>query len=140
MICCVCNNIKFAYICKCKKSMKNMKKDVIVEITAMFDKEEKTLSKDDRVEITKSLNQLVSITRIESFPRKLYRTNHVIFPKSINRKDSTLYMFKANKRYVVILSLDNDEIFNQKILCLYRIVHINESSNVFNEVASLLYK
>ena len=116
------------------------KRNVLIEITKGFDADEKRLSSFERQNLDKALNELVKLSREQSWPRKLYRSHNVSFPASISQQESTLYMFKATRKYRVILTFDEDPIFNQRIIQLLRIASINESVEVFNSVASLLYK
>lgn len=116
------------------------KRNVLIEITKGFDADEKRLSSFERQNLDKALNELVRISREQSWPRKLYRSHNVSFPASISQQESTLYMFKATRNYRVILTFDEDPIFNQRIIQLLRIASINDSVKVFNSVASLLYK
>ncbi|MCR4613449.1 MAG: hypothetical protein K5778_05555 [Bacteroidaceae bacterium] len=115
------------------------KRNVLIEITKGFDADEKRLSASERQSLDKALNELVKTAREQPWPRKLYRSHNVSFPASISQQKSTLYMFRATRKYRVILTFDEDPIFNQRIIQLLRITSINESVEVFNVVASILY-
>lgn len=117
-----------------------MKKiDVSVEITKGFDSDEKSLNTQAREQLTVSLNTLVQTARI-AFPRKLYKPSGVSFPANFQRSNSSLYVFKATTKLSVILALDTDPLFNQKILTLYRVVSKDIAITAFNQIAQLIYK
>lgn len=113
--------------------------DVLVEITKWFDDEEKKLSAKERGDLTKSLNKLVQSARDVRFPRRLYRTNKLLFPQIIKREDSTMYLFKATPSLRVVLTLDDDPIFNHRIMKLMRVSNAKSITEVFNDTARLLY-
>ena len=116
------------------------KRNVLIEITQGFDADEKRLSASERQSLDNALNELVKTAREQPWPRKLYRSHTVVFPNTISQKDSTLYMYKATRKHRVILTFDEDPIFNQRIIQLLRIASITNSVGVFNSVATLLYK
>ncbi len=129
------------FICKnISETEMRKKRNVVIEITRGFDNDEKQLSLSERRGLDKSLNELVESAREQSWPRKLYRSHRVVFPATVAQKDSTLYMFKATRFHIVILTFDEDPIFNQRIIQLLRIVSIRDSVEVFNAVANLLYR
>ena len=116
-----------------------MKRNVLIEITRGFDMDEQTLSKSDSKLVETAINELVKTTRKGEWPKKLYRTHGVIFPQGILSKYSTLYMYKVTTSHIVILTLDEDPLFNQRIIKLMRIAKREESTEIFNNVANLIY-
>ena len=116
-----------------------MKRNVLIEITRGFAKDEESLPKSDGKLIETAINELVKTTRKGEWPRKLYRTHGVIFPEGILSRNSTLYMYKVTTSHTVILTLDEDPLFNQRIIKLMRIAKREESSEIFNDVAKLIY-
>lgn len=71
--------------------------------------------------------------------RSMYRTKGLKFPNNINRNKSSLYLFKASPDFMVVLSLDDDRINNQKILTLFDIRHHNKINVCFMAIATKLY-
>lgn len=113
--------------------------DVLVEISKGFDKEEKQLPENERMALSESLNGLVDTAKKEEWPRMLFRRHDVSFPEGVRKEDSSLYMYKATKNYNVILSYDDDAVYHQKVISLYRVIKQKESTSAFNETAHLLY-
>lgn len=117
-----------------------MKQEVVVQISKGFDQDEKKLSPADQKALTDSLNLLADQASEGKRPVKLYRPHAVRFPETINRKDSSLYMYKATDKYNVVLSYENDIVYNQRIIALYRVVPGKQSVQAFNSTAKLLYE
>lgn len=113
---------------------------VVVEISQGFDNDEKKLSIEEQQNITKSLNELVELAKVQPQIRKLYRKGGIIFPSKIKREDSSLYMFKATNTHNVILTYENDPIFKQRIIALYRVIEKKDTVQAFNSIATILYK
>jgi hypothetical protein len=122
------------------KNLQIMKHNILVNISKGFDEDEKRLSNEDRKMLTDSLNSLVHTAKEQGRLTKLYRTASVKIPKHFKRSDSSLYLYKATSKLNVVLAYDNDRIFNQKIISLYRVVSNDEKVNAFNTTAELLYQ
>ena len=58
---------------------------------------------------------------------------------NIPRRESTLYAYKVTDSYRVILSYDDDMVYDRKIISLYRIVPRKETIPAFNSVATMIY-
>lgn len=119
--------------------MKTKKITISVEITSGFDDEERKLPSLDRLYLKKELNRLVSDISRYGWSHRIYRSKNLIFPKTIKRENSSLYLFKANKKYGVVLSVDNDPIFAQKIVTLFRVTENINLQKAFQTTAELLY-
>lgn len=120
--------------------MKKRVIDVSVGITRGFDNEEKVLPKDVRDTITQSLNSLVEEIETHGWSHKIYRTKNLVFPESIPRRLSTLYLCKTGKKYGVVLSVEDDPIFKQKVVTLYRVAKREDLPDAFSNIADLLSK
>lgn len=116
-----------------------MRYKVVVEITEKFDNVERGLSKQDKKDLSSSLNSLVQSIKEDGWSNKLYRRKGLIYPSTMTKKNSSLYMYKANNKYQVVLSVDNDPFFKQKIVTLYDIADTKNISNAFNRIASIIY-
>lgn len=112
---------------------------VEVNITQGFDSDEKRLPEKERESLTKSLNEFVHNAKNGLFPKKLFRRKGVVFPNDINKGDSSLYMLNATESLCVILAFDNDSLFQQKIITLFRVVNKSQAVEAFNSTASLIY-
>ena len=121
--------------------MKKVSKITVqVDITQGFDKEEKLLSKNERKALKEKLNALVTEISHNGWSRKIYRTPNLQFPKTIKKEESSLYLFKVNSKQGVVLAVDNDPLFNQKLITLYRVTKKQDIQNAFSSTASVIYE
>ncbi|EDN65346.1 conserved hypothetical protein [Beggiatoa sp. PS] len=57
----------------------------------------------------------------------------------INDYESTLYSLKVNESIRIILTVDEDPIFEQVIFTLFRVVKKSLASEAYHDVAQLIY-
>lgn len=116
------------------------KEDVLVETYQCFADDESHLSKNDKEMVSKGINNLIEQLRTNSWSKYLYRNKNVKFPKGMNKKNSSLYLYKVeNTLNRIILAVDKDIVFKQRIISLFRVVSKEKSTEAFNHTAQLLY-
>lgn len=108
-------------------------------ISKGYSKDESSLTPSDREKSAARLNFLGEKAKDDNVKHLLYRTKGLVFPETIDRKDSSLYMYSVSDNLCIILAYDDDPIFDRKIITLYRIVKKQDSRKAFNTTASLLY-
>ena len=113
------------------------RKNVVFEITQLYNNDSVNISSKEKEEVSTSLNYLADMAKEEKV-KGLYRLKDMVIP-CIPRYDSTLYAYKVSDNYRVILSYDDDMIYDRKIISLYRIVPRQETIPAFNAVATLIY-
>ena len=113
--------------------------DIQVDITEEFDKSYKKIPQPKRKLIGDKINQLVDNLR-NGNKRSLMRPRGIEFPANIKKSQSTLYIFRATPEYRAVVSLDDDPMFNQKVLTLYDITRHDSITVCFMAVATKLYK
>lgn len=113
--------------------------DIQVDITDDFDKSYKKIPQPKRKLIGDKINQLVDNLR-NGNKRSLIRSRDLEFPANIKKSQSTLYIFRATPEFRVVVSLDDDPMFNQKVLTLYDITRQDSIAVSFMAVATKLYK
>lgn len=54
--------------------------------------------------------------------------------------DSSLYVLRASPQIRVILTIEEDPLFDQKIVTLFRVVRHDDMDRAFNSIAESLYQ
>lgn len=115
--------------------------DIQVDRTEKFDKEFDKLGPSVRQEVTQKMNAL--ILKLQESPRihrQLYRPRTKIFPRGFDQKNSTLYLYRINNVYRVILTFDHDPLYDQYVLTLYEIMRKSEIGDDYNRLAAQMYE
>ena len=113
------------------------RKNVVFEITQLYNNDNVSISSKEKKEISTSLNTLADMAK-EDHVKGLYRLKEMVIP-NIPRRESTLYAYKVTDSYRVILSYDDDMVYDRKIISLYRIVPRKETIPAFNSIATMIY-
>lgn len=113
--------------------------DVLIESTKRFEKDLDKLSEDGRSITVKRVNDFASL-----FPnhksdayRKLRR---IPFLSGLNGYDTSLYTLKVSHKLSVILAVDEDPIFGQIIITLFRVVKHDDLYRAYQGIAESLYQ
>jgi mRNA-degrading endonuclease YafQ of YafQ-DinJ toxin-antitoxin module len=112
--------------------------EVIINISEIFDKDLNNFSSEKQSLIKNKLNYLISLIKEDNSTQ-----GYLCSLKEINLKEdleSSLYIFKVDKDTRIILTSENDTLFEEHILTLFRIVCKKDLDNSYKEVASSLYK
>jgi mRNA-degrading endonuclease RelE of RelBE toxin-antitoxin system len=112
---------------------------ILMESTKPFERDLKKLSLKERNTITKKLNNLARlfVTKKDYVYRKLHQP-HLLF--GLNSYDSSLYTFEGTYKFRVILSIDEDPIFDQVIFTLFRVVNHDNIERAYTSIAESLYQ
>lgn len=110
--------------------------EVLIEITEGYDKDLKKLSQVEKNRIRKRINELISVVKTDKRPTQLYRTKKIVLPDGL---ESSLYFYRIDEKLRIVLSYDNDPIFNRKILTLYRVTSVNNLDTVLNSILDIIY-
>ncbi len=107
--------------------------DVRIDIEKKFDKDIKKLSSLDQTTISKKINQLIELLKEE---KNTSAHLHKIHKFSIGGNlDSSLYVLKINKDLRIILTSEDDPLFNEHILTLLRVVRHDDLDKTFRGLA-----
>lgn len=112
--------------------------DIQVDRTELFEKEYRKLSPAEQKKVAEKMNYLISLLQ-DGNRASLYRVPKLFFPEGITSDQSTLYVYKPTLRLRVIVSFDDDPIYNQKILTLYSVTTHENLHRSFENVARKLY-
>jgi hypothetical protein len=117
--------------------VKKMK--LIFEGTKKFEKDRKKFCIKDQDEIIKKINiycQSFKNNQTDFF-------SHAFQPYILKLKNnfaSSLYVLRINLNIRVILTIDEDPIFNQMIVTLHRVLRRAELGNAYKDIAKSIYQ
>ena len=111
--------------------------EILIEITKSFEKDLKRLSQNEQEKIKEKINLLVDILRETGSHRQLYRLHKIQLPFNLT---SSLFVYKIDLHFRTILTFENDPLFNQTVLTLFRVVRHKDLEKSFKSVADSLYQ
>lgn len=112
--------------------------DVQINITKDFDKDLKKMPTSDNQAISVKINYLIDLLRADQkIGRQLYRLHKIPQIGDIN---SSIYLYKINKSIRIILTFEDDPLFDQKIITLLRAVHHDKLENTFKGLQEAIYQ
>ena len=113
--------------------------DVLIESTRGFEKDITKLSEDEKAAAIQKINDCASLfpTQKADAYRKLRRLRT---SSDLNGYESSLYTLKVSQKLRVILTVDEDPIFEQVIFTLFRAVKYDDLDKVYQSVADSLYQ
>ncbi len=111
---------------------------LLFQSTLAFEEELSSLSESERIDIIETLNTVCPnfICQKASFLTLVHQPKEIPLTNSCC---SSLYVMPAGVDKVIILTLDEDPIFDQLIITLIRLVPASESTDVYMDVAQTLY-
>jgi len=123
-----------------KEGMCNfVRMDLEFHITQSFDNDIKSLSEDRRNKITDEIN-LVSGSLLNGRTAFMDKAS---MPHIFNLKgglDSSLYLVKVDDEKKMVVTVDDDPIFDKVSLTLFRLINDGDAEQVYKEVGEQLYK
>jgi len=111
--------------------------DVLIESTKRFEKDIAKLSEREKETAIRKINGCAELFIIDK--PNVYRK---LKPLRIhlNSYDSSLYTMKISLKLIVVLTIDEDPIFGQVILTLFRLVTHDDFNNAYQGVVESLYQ
>ena len=109
------------------------------QITEKFENDLKTFGTEDKNKITEGINKHCSLL----IQNRKIRGNQLYQPHTIKLSgnlDSSLYVLKISRKIRVILTIDEDPIFDQFIITLLRAVKADEAERVYLSLSESLYQ
>lgn len=111
---------------------------LIFESTESFEKEISFFDHDQRLLIVNEINDHFNLLFLN--PAKFYqKIEQPLQFKLANDYDSSLYILGISDNFQLIFTLDEDSIFEQVIITLFRLVTENDAIKVYQETGDLLY-
>ena len=112
--------------------------EVRIDITKAFEKDLGKFSTQEQSAISKKINHLIELIRSEnSTSSHLYRLHKI---NLIENLESSLYIFKVNKDIRIILTSENDPLFDEHLLTLLKIVRHKDLEKSFKSVSESIYQ
>ncbi|MGC1394342.1 MAG: hypothetical protein WA828_08675 [Coleofasciculaceae cyanobacterium] len=112
---------------------------LVIESTKKFEEELEAFSETEKLLIIEKMNQYFQMLSADkvSFYRRLDQVKKL---RLINQYDSSLYTLKINNKIRLILTIDEDPIYDQTIITLFRVVKLSDISKAYDSVAESLYQ
>lgn len=113
--------------------------NVLIESTKDFELDLAELNQDEKAATVQTINTCVNLfsTQQADQYRKLRRLQ---LPLSIDGYDFSLYILEVSQGLTVILTVDEDPIFEQIIFTLFRVVEQDDLDRAYQNVAKSLYQ
>jgi hypothetical protein len=111
---------------------------LVFESTENFEKEISCLDDNQRLLIIDDINKNFNLLLSDNlkFSQKIEQPLQF---KLVNNYDSSLYILPINDHLKLIFTLDEDPIFEQIIITLFRLVKDQDAIAVYQETGNLLY-
>lgn len=109
------------------------------DITRRFEKDLKHFSKENKNRITDSINEYAPVFDTEQgdATHHIYQPCKIQLPEGL---DSSLYVLRVTPQIRVLLTIEEDPLFDRKLVTLIRVVNHDKLDNAFNAVAESLYQ
>jgi len=114
--------------------------DLLFESSKTFEKELSKFPPKERSLIVDKINKYCSVLETENmkaFFTKAYQPTKI---KLHGEMESSLYTLRINKDIRVILTVDDDPLFNQTIITLLHVVRHSSLEKTFRGIAEALYQ
>jgi len=114
--------------------------EIVFHSTRSFEKDLKKLTSADKDLVIERVNRIADLfhTNLKSFYSSTYRPIKIKLPPG---QDSSLYTMRINQKLRVIFTIEDDPLFDQTILTLFRIAKRPEDlRNAFSSIAESLYQ
>jgi len=113
--------------------------DVLIESTKYFEQDLDQLSQDNRKAVIQTINNFANLfpENDSSAYKKLHQPSVSL---DLNGYDSSLYVLRAVEQLRIILTVDEDPLFDQVILNLFRVVDREDVETSYQDIAKALYQ
>jgi Txe/YoeB family toxin of Txe-Axe toxin-antitoxin module len=116
-----------------------MAMDILIESTKDFEQDLEQFNNRDKFKIIKKLNRYVELLSIDKTLFYKNSTQLINIPLKENY-DSSIYSLRINEKIRIILTIDDDPIFERTVITLFRAVKAEEAPEAYNSVAETLYQ
>lgn len=111
---------------------------LVFESTERFEEEISFFKNEQRLLIVNKINKCFNL--LLSNPQKFYsRVEQPFHFQLRNDYEFSLYVLTVSDNLGIIFTVDEDPIFEQIIITLFRLVETNEAGKAYQEVGNLLY-
>lgn len=113
--------------------------DILIESTIAFEQDLSGLESDMNVAVMESVNNCARLC-LDQKQFAYDRLNRLPLRSQLNGYESSLYVLKVLEKLNVILTIDEDPIFDQFIVTLFRAVKQDKLNRAYQSVAESLYQ
>jgi hypothetical protein len=115
------------------------KVDVLIESTHEFENDLSKLPEREKELIIQRINNCTDLYLTQ--PDSVYSQMHCVpLSSELGEYDSSLYTLQVSEPSSVILTVDEDPIFEQVIFTLFRVVDHSDLDRAYKDVANFLYQ
>jgi mRNA-degrading endonuclease RelE of RelBE toxin-antitoxin system len=113
--------------------------DTIFNITKAFEKDLNKFNKQEKNRIKNKINYLASIYNNDEkdFYSKIQKIKDV---ELHNNLDPSLYIYRISNNLRLLFSVDEDPLFDQVFVNLYRVVQHSKFNNAYKSIKESLYQ
>ncbi len=113
--------------------------DILIESTKDFEQDLEQFSNTEKFKIIKKLNRYVELLSIDT--TLFYKNSTQLRNIRLNENyDSSIYSLRINEKIRIILTIDDDPIFDRTVITLFRAVKPEDAHKAYNSVAETLYQ
>lgn len=113
--------------------------DILIESTKEFEQDLEKFSNTEKFKIIKKLNRYVEL--LSENKKLIYQNSTQLREIRLNENyDSSIYSLRINEKIRIILTIDDDPIFERILITLFRVVKPEEAPKAYNSVAETLYQ
>ncbi|YAF97882.1 MAG: hypothetical protein AB3A66_09605 [Nodularia sp. CChRGM 3473] len=113
--------------------------DILIESTKEFEQDLEKFSNTEKFKIIKKLNRYVEL--LSKDKNLIYQNSTQLREIRLNKNyDSSIYSLRINEKIRIILTIDDDPIFERTLITLFRAVKPEDAPKAYNSVAESLYQ
>ncbi|MTJ12977.1 hypothetical protein FJR11_10310 [Anabaena sp. UHCC 0187] len=113
--------------------------DILIESTKDFEKDLEQFNDTEKFKLIKEMNRYFATLSQDKM--LFYQSSEQLRNIKLNHSyDSTIYALKINDNQRVILTIDDDPIFDCTVITLFRLVKLADAEKAYNAVAELIYQ
>ena len=113
--------------------------DILIESTKDFEQDLEQFSNTEKFKIIKKLNRYVEL--LSTNTNLFYKNSTQLRNIRLNENyDSSIYSLRINDKIRIILTIDDDPIFDRTVITLFRAVKPEDAPKAYNSVAETLYQ
>lgn len=113
--------------------------EIKFDITRSFEKDLKKLGAREKDRVVAALDRYAAKfdSALDVSTQHIYRPHKINMPEGL---ESSLYVLRVSPQIRVILTIEEDPLFDQKIITLFRVVKHDDMEQAFNSIAESLYQ
>lgn len=108
--------------------------DIQIDSTEVFENEFQQYSRDVQERLSKKINYLISTLQQGVHNPSLMKMPQFVLPEGLTIDNITLYIYRATIRHRIILTIDDDPLFNQKLITLFSVVDYGKEAKIYEKV------